>query len=357
MKITKITPAQAARFGEWSKKWIEIGLSTEPADFDRATEAALKAYKLCNLGRPMVILRMSSPYGATVGGALAWTLLREFDLHVEQHVGQQVRQQVEQQVEQQVRQQVWRQVEQQVRRQVWQQVGQQVRQQVDQQVRQHSFKTAGDGFGNYGINSLWSSWGAYVSFIRDVLGWNDPVLTERFAIDEALMQSCGWTWWHQNVLAISDRPCALNRDSEGRLHCPGGPSIAYRDGWALHHWHGVLMPDYVIERPAEIKPEVIGAERNAEVRRVMIERYGTERYLLDSGAEQIASDRFGTLYRKTLANDEPIVMVKVRNSTPEPDGSVRDYFLRVPPDTRTAAAACAWTFGLGAKEYAPEVET
>lgn len=40
-KITKITPEQAARFGEWSERWIDIGLSTAPADFDRAAAAAL----------------------------------------------------------------------------------------------------------------------------------------------------------------------------------------------------------------------------------------------------------------------------------------------------------------------------
>ena len=77
MKITELTPSQKARFGEWTKKWIDIGLSVEPADFDAATGAALKAYALCNLGKPMVILRMGSPYGATMGGALAWALLRE----------------------------------------------------------------------------------------------------------------------------------------------------------------------------------------------------------------------------------------------------------------------------------------
>ena len=43
-KITKITPEQASRFGEWAERWIKIGLSTEPADFDRATAAALRAY-------------------------------------------------------------------------------------------------------------------------------------------------------------------------------------------------------------------------------------------------------------------------------------------------------------------------
>src|SRR5438876_184060 len=76
-KITKLTDAQTARFGEWATKWINIGLSTEPADFDKATAAALHAYALCNLKRPMVALRMGSPYAATIGGALAWAMLRK----------------------------------------------------------------------------------------------------------------------------------------------------------------------------------------------------------------------------------------------------------------------------------------
>lgn len=70
------------------KKWIEIGLSTEPADFNAATEAALKAYKLCNLKNPMVVLRMGSPFAATLGGALAWDLLREIkNIQVRSQVG------------------------------------------------------------------------------------------------------------------------------------------------------------------------------------------------------------------------------------------------------------------------------
>ena len=50
-------------------------------------------------------------------------------------------------------------------------------------------------------------------------------------------------------------------------------------------------------------------------------------------------------------------MVEVQNSTPEPDGSIKTYFLRVPPATRTAREAVAWTFGLGAVEYRPAAES
>lgn len=89
----------------------------------------------------------------------------------------------------------------------------------------------------------------------------------------------------------------------------------------------------------------------------MIERYGLARYLTDAGAVEVARDECGTLYRKDVDGDEPILMVKVRNSTPEPDGSVKDYWLRVPPTITTARGAVAWTFDTPAAKYSPEVQT
>jgi hypothetical protein len=98
-------------------------------------------------------------------------------------------------------------------------------------------------------------------------------------------------------------------------------------------------------------------EENAEVRRIMIERYGQARYLVDSEAKVIHSDDFGTLYRTEIAHDEPLVMVKVVNSTPESDGSFKDYFLRVPPEMERAKQAVAWTFAKQEAEYGPCFET
>ena len=50
-------------------------------------------------------------------------------------------------------------------------------------------------------------------------------------------------------------------------------------------------------------------------------------------------------------------MVEVVNSTPEPDGSHATYWLRVPPDIRSAHAAVAWTFRLNEGTYRPLAET
>lgn len=92
----------------------------------------------------------------------------------------------------------------------------------------------------------------------------------------------------------------------------------------------------------------------------------------DAGGKSLDHDeRFGTLWRREVPDDEPIVMLEVINSTREPDGSFKHYWLRVDPNLRpmladgqfgspqdaTALNAVASTFGLTGQQYAPMVET
>jgi hypothetical protein len=170
-------------------------------------------------------------------------------------------------------------------------------------------------------------------------------------------RSAGWWWPFARVAVASERPVALHRDEAGRLDSGDGPALAYPDGFALHAWRGMPVPPaFIAELPA-LTPERIRAEENAELRRVMLEYYGYDRYLADSGARPLHRDETGTLWRIELPDDEPVVMVEVLNSTPEPDGTRRTYWLRVPPSTRTAKAGVAWTFGLQADVYAPVRQT
>ncbi|SME91845.1 DUF6745 domain-containing protein [Streptomyces sp. Amel2xC10] len=173
----------------------------------------------------------------------------------------------------------------------------------------------------------------------------------------AVCRSAGWWWPFARVAVVCERPVALHRDEAGRLDHGDGPALAYPDGFALYAWRGMPVPaEFLAELPA-LTPERIRSEENAELRRVMLEYYGYDRYLTDSGARPVHRDGTGTLWRIDLANDEAVVMVEVLNSTPEPDGTHRTYWLRVPPSTRTAREGVAWTFGLDADVYAPVRET
>ena len=134
--------------------------------------------------------------------------------------------------------------------------------------------------------------------------------------------------------------------------------MAFRDGCALWAVHGVRVPQRVIEAPETITAEEITKEPNAEVRRVVLDRFGPARYIEAIGAKVVDRDaEFGTLYRVALQDDEPLVMVKVTNSTPEADGTFKDYMLRVPPTIQTAREAVAWTFNRAPTNYAPSIQT
>ena len=429
--IPKITPEQVARFGEWAEEWIKIGLSTDPADFDKATEAALRAYAYCNLGRPKIVLRMSSPYGATVGGALALDILRnagtQVDSQVWSQVGSQVRSQVESQVwsqvgsqvrsqvdsqvwsqvesqvwsqvgaevwsqvgaevesqvgsqvwsqvwsqvgsqvksqvwsqvgsqvESQVWSQVWSQVGSQVESQVWSQVESQVWSQVGAEVKSQVKSQVGDAAYNSYHGSLYASWASYVSFLRDVCGWSDPILS-RFEIDEALVKNCGWVWWHENVLAISDRPAVINRDEAGRLHCETGPSIAYRDGWRLHHWHGVSVPAEWIEDRANLSPAKVLRSKNVEQRAAGAAIVGWPKMVSKLKRKIIDGDPdsdIGALIELTLPGlREPgrfLQAVCPRNGTIVEGVPRTSDIDNLPIDT--AIAAQAWRDGVPKSEY------
>jgi hypothetical protein len=165
-------------------------------------------------------------------------------------------------------------------------------------------------------------------------------------------------WWPlPDVAVLTERPRLLARDALGRLHSATGPALAYPDGWALYAWHGVLVPPRVVLAPEALTAQEITAEPDVEARRAMLERFGAERYLQETGAAVVDADARGTLYRAELPGDEPLVMVRVRDATPAADGAHREYWLRVPPGTRTVQEAVAWTFGKAPEDYDPAVET
>jgi hypothetical protein len=159
------------------------------------------------------------------------------------------------------------------------------------------------------------------------------------------------------VAFVSQRPLLMKQDEQGRLHSEEGPAIVYGDGFKLYSWHGTTVPADVIEDVSGMTAENILKEVNSEVRRVMIQRFGPGKFLIAAGAQKVHEDDRGTLYRKDFVNDEPLVMVKVINSTAEADGTRKEYFLRVPPAITTAREAVAWTFSMNSEEYQPLKES
>lgn len=128
------------------------------------------------------------------------------------------------------------------------------------------------------------------------------------------------------------------------------------DGVGLR-WRGVVVTPQIAFFPETLKSEEALAEPNAEVRRVMIERIGFERFLQDSGARVLHEDTDPggprQLLQVDLAGDEPLVCVSVRCPSTN-----RHYLIRVPPKMRTCHQAVAWTAGFDdPNDYHPLAET
>ena len=200
----------------------------------------------------------------------------------------------------------------------------------------------------------WDARTPLLAAVRDV--FDDPLWrhrkgrTERVAaIDRKLeiARSTGPWWALADIAVLSERPLVAHLDDEGRPHSMEGPALAWGDGFEVYAVHGVVLEREVILDPAGIKPEDINAEGNIERRRVLVDLFGPERLVREGGAKLVHEDETGRLWRRDLdrgrppwqRRDEPVVLVEVKNSTPEPDGSVRTYFLRVPPTTSTAVPA------------------
>ncbi|HEY8723407.1 MAG TPA: hypothetical protein VIL92_06055 [Gaiellaceae bacterium] len=171
---------------------------------------------------------------------------------------------------------------------------------------------------------------------------------------------------------VGERPTAIHREltnpdvqrgwGSHRLHSDDGPAVVFPDGWGVWSVHGVRVTQQIVEAPETLTVAQILAEENAEVRRVMMDRFGFDKLLEQADAALVDADvdQFGQpreLWRLDLSDDEPLVMVRVVNSTAEPDGHFKSYTLRVPPDMGTCQQAVAWTYGMAADEYAPAVET
>jgi hypothetical protein len=260
------------------------------------------------------------------------------------------------------------------------------------------FEAIQRGWMNYLGGQLWAGgwyWGgAFTSFFREKCGLElNGDLWERGKAFEATIESACWWYPHRDFVMVCERPTEIHREltnpatprgwGSHRLHNMSGPAIAWPDGWGVYAIHGVRLPfhlRHIVEDPKRITLAEISAESNAEIRRVMLERFGIERYMAESGATVVAELpdthpivglRGARLLRRDIPDDEPIIMVDCVNSSPEPDGTYRRYMLRTDPTAYggkastdvLAAMASTWRNADGSllfkrpSDYSPIVET
>ena len=122
-------------------------------------------------------------------------------------------------------------------------------------------------------------------------------------------------------------------------------------------WRGVPVSEQIVFRPETLTANDVLSERNAEVRRIMLERLGFERFLQLANATILHRDvDLGgerRLLKVEMPEDEDLVCVSFLCPS-----TARQYVVRVPPTIETCHAAVAWMAGFdNPDDYKPVVET
>ena len=317
-KIDRLTPEQERRLIEWREEWLRIGTCTDPCD--RAPIEAAVTAMYARIGKPspriiwtngpattallVAFLRQSASLGASLRASLWASLGASLGASLRDSLGASL----------------WA----------------SLRASLRDSLRDLLGGSLGDSLQWWGQQEAY--WVAYYLYCVDVLSVRYDPQSEADLSLWATMCRAGWWCAFDGVAILAERPAVQLLDDRGVIHCDDGPAIRCRDGFEVYAIHGVRVPQKVVTEPQNITVAEIKAEQNAEVRRVMRERFGEGRYLLETGAKVIAADhetaRKGSAPRCLVEDsDGQRFLVGTDGSTE------RTYYMRTRNDVTTCRAA------------------
>ena len=154
----------------------------------------------------------------------------------------------------------------------------------------------------------------------------------------------GKAWWVNGRLHRTDGPAVEKADGSkkwylhGELHRENGPALISASGVQEWYLNGVEVTEQIVMHPETLNVNQIKKERNAEVRAIMIERYGWQLYLADSKAKMI--DKRDNAVENT--KEALFVTRSFGNRLVVTCPTGRIFTLGVPNDIKTCEAAQQW---------------
>lgn len=197
---------------------------------------------------------------------------------------------------------------------------------------------------SYGYGSLESYWIMYYRYFKEVLGIKYEDQSDHFLyVFDKLAKNAGWNYLFEECAIFCDRPNTIVMENNV-IDCEDGPAIAYDDGYKIWAIRGNLVTEQIVMAPETLTTEQIKSEQNQETKRIMIERYGADKYLSETGATLIDMDVLnfeGSAPRSLMMDQEGF---KWLIGT---DGSTgRVYHMNVPAEAMTCKQAHEMISGL-----------
>jgi len=209
---------------------------------------------------------------------------------------------------------------------VWDSVGDSVGASVGASVRD---SVRASCYGQHDANWL----GFYDYFFKELNLLNETKKLEGLWL---ISKNAGWFLPHEKICWISERHSRLERDDRGRLHSDNGMAFQYPDGWGAYYWHGVKVSDKIILKSSEITINEIEAESNQEVRRIMVERMGRQKFIKSIGGQKalVHEDSDKLNGQRALYHFKDMAFLEVADPS-----TGRIYYLDVPSDAKTCQEA------------------
>lgn len=187
-------------------------------------------------------------------------------------------------------------------------------------------------------DSGWTAWGDYFQRIGiidkeeyDFDKWKN------FILKSGVFVTC----LYENVAFVCIKPCKVNRNENGDLHCIDGLAIAWRDGYGEYYLNGVSVDENIVMTPAnKLDSKLILNEKNAEVRREIVKKIGIEKICKDLDYKVIDMKDNYELINLNLGDNRMRPFLKMINP------SIGTYHIEgVHPDCRTVEEALKFRNG------------
>ncbi|NJM48713.1 MAG: hypothetical protein HC860_23220 [Alkalinema sp. RU_4_3] len=160
----------------------------------------------------------------------------------------------------------------------------------------------------------------------------------------------------KEICFVSDRP-RFKYDAQNNLHAEGEPAVIFPDSFGMDYfYHGTALPQYMgMVDPSRWRSEWILEEKNADVRRCLIQEIGYARICQELQAEELDAWREYSLLKIPIHDDySRIPELRPWEKAEDVPGEAA-YLLkmvcpstghlhgiRVPPDMRSARDAATW---------------
>ena len=192
--------------------------------------------------------------------------------------------------------------------------------------------------------SLFSYWVAWITFAKEI-GLKYPDKQQKgLNLMATLCKSSFWWYPFKGFCVCSEKPKFIFREN-GRFHNVTGAAIEFRDGYKLWSIDGMTVTEQIVMMPETLTIQQIEDETNVEIRRIMIQRFGEEKYLIETKA--VCIDFSAGLGLQGSAPRALYVLPKGEKILFGTDGSTkRPYFMRVPTEAKTCSEAHRMISGL-----------